>query len=57
LKFMTHPIVTENFAYCQDIDIFVDKNTYNTFIKENDLLVPIDVSYSIEGDKVRYYLD
>lgn len=57
LRFITHPIVTNISAYCQDIDIFVDKDVYNNFIKTNSLLDTVDVNCRIVGNKVQYSLN
>lgn len=57
LEFMTQPIVTKVSAYCQNINIFVDKEVYNNFIKTNDLLDTVEVNYHIIGDKVQYTLN
>ena len=57
LNFMTLPVVTENRGYCQDIDIFVTKEVYNNFIKNNNLLDNIEVSYEIVGNRVQYTLN
>lgn len=56
LNFMTQPIVTDKVAYCQDIDIFVDKEVYNNFIKSNDLLSNVEVNCHIVGNKVQYII-
>lgn len=57
LNFMTHPIITKTSAYCQNIDIFVNKEVYNNFIKENDLLDTIAVNCHIVGNKVQYSIN
>lgn len=58
LSFITHPTVTEDgkCAFFSNVDIFVDVDKYNQFIKENELLSVIAVPFNIFGDKVRYYL-
>ena len=33
LRFITRPIVTKSSAYCENIDIFVDKEVYNNGVK------------------------
>ena len=57
LRFMTRPIVTKNSAYCENIDIFVEKDVYNSFIKETDLLDNVDVNCRIVGNKVQYSIN
>ena len=57
LRFITHPIVTKSSAYCENIDIFVDKDVYNNFIKSTDLLDNVDVNCHIVGNKVQYSIN
>lgn len=57
LMFMTRPIVTRTSAYCENINIFVEKDVYNNFIKENDLLDNVDVNCNIVGNKVLYSIN
>ena len=57
LRFITNPIISYSSAYCQDIDIFVEKDVYNKFIKEHDLLDWVETNCQIVGDKVRYTIN
>lgn len=57
LSFLTLPIVSNERGYCKSIDIFVNKDEYNYFIKNNNLLDTVEVSYEIYGDKVKYKLN
>lgn len=58
LSFITYPTSTKdgNCVYSTNVDIFVDVDKYNQFIKENNLMSIVNVPYNIFGDKVRYYL-
>lgn len=58
LNFITFPCVNKkgDCAYSRNVDIFVDVDKYNSFIKENELLSVNTIPCEIYGDKVRYYL-
>ena len=58
LNFITFPCLNKkgDSAYSRNVDIFVDVDTYNSFIKENELLSLNTIPYDIFGDKVRYHL-
>lgn len=58
LNFITYPTVTKEgrCVFSSNVDIFVDSDKYNQFIKENDLLSVITVPFNIIGNKVCYNL-
>lgn len=58
LNFITPPVVSENntFAYSNPITVFTTEEKYHNFIKEHGLMDYVNISFEVNGDKVRYYL-
>lgn len=58
LNFITSPNISKDgsSAYTTNVDIFTDKDKFNSFIKETELLSMSTIPCEIVGDKVRYYL-
>lgn len=58
LSFITPPVVSQDqsFAYSNSITLFTTEEKYNKFVKEHGLMDNVNVSFEVNGDKVRYYL-
>lgn len=56
LDFITKPKKTKNGdgVYVSNISVFTEEEKYFDFIKKNQLLSTVSVSFEIIGDKVRY---
>lgn len=56
LNFITLPkkTATGEGVYTTDVTVFTDKDKYSNFIKNNQLLSKISVSFEIVGNRVQY---
>lgn len=58
LTFLGEPKFSQDKAQCwrYNIDIFVDKNQYNEYIKNHDINATYKVPFKVEGTNVKYFI-
>lgn len=56
LEFLTEPKNYPTGSFCTQVTVFTEKEKYNNFTKEHDLMDYCSVPYEIVGDKVRFFI-